>query len=262
MRLAALLVAGTALLAGCTAVPNPVPDPGAAAAPPTIPWGITDCTFLIGIIPFDPPAGQEYLPEGFAFAVGDGLPLPVQAPLDRATLGVEAFACPSGAGLNGTVAPLAYGSQYFNVIPPERLSKGEDAGHFLKLTVLIPDADRRAALEAVGADVTGGEVALAATPAGMEGTLTLDTVGTFTFQAVNQPPREGATFPFREFTPTADGRLVQWDATATSTDVFGGQGILEVPADSIAARLGGGTTLQVGMFGGRYTFENGTITLP
>lgn len=258
---APVLLALAAVLAGCAAVPTP-PPAGGSAGPGTIPWAITDCTFLIGLIPFDPAEGQDLLPEGFAFRTGDGLPLPVEVPVSRATLGVEAFACASGAGLTGTVTPLAYGSVYFNVDPPEELRAPDGAPHFLKLSVLVPDAERRAALEAVGADVAGGEVALEATPGGMSGTLTLDTVGTFTYQSVDQPPREGASFPFREFTPAADGRLVQWDATATSSDVFSGQGLLEAPAGSIPARLGGGTTLQVAMFGGRYTFEDGTITLP
>lgn len=264
MRPPLAIVLSAALLAGCTAVPDPTGPPAAGSAPQVLPWGIIDCTFLIGLVRFDPAQAQDLLPPGFAFRTGSGLPLPVDvAPLDQATLGVEAFSCASGAGLQGSVAPLAYGSVYFTVDPPPELSAGEDVPHFLKLSVLVPDADRRAALEAVGADVTDGAVDLAAGPAGATGTLALATVGDFAFAAVpTRPPGEGAEFRFREFTPTADGRLVRWDGHAVSSATYGGQGLLEVPAGSIPARLGGGTTLQVGMFGGQYTFEDATITLP
>ncbi len=266
MRFASLALVAFAL-SGCAAPPADdtaaTPDLPVVPDPDTIPWGLTDCRFLIGIIRFDPDLGADLLPDGFAYAVGDGLPLPTEVePVRRATLGVEAFDCRSGAGLDGEVAPLAYGSFYFDVIPPETLHAGDGVPHYLKYSVLVPDGPRRAWLEASGADVTAGSVVVSDGPEGRSATLKLEDVGEIRYRSVT--PREGDAFDgfrFREFTPARDG-LVVWDASASTPGTFSGEGVLEVPDGSIPARLLGATTARVPMFGGVYTFSDATVSRP
>lgn len=254
------------LLSGCVSTPPGASDPapGDLAPRTEIAWGLDECRFLIGIIRFDPALGEDYLPQGFSFAVGGpGVPVPVPVEqLQRATLGVEGFSCASGHGLTDEVAPVAYGSFYFAVVPPAGSSAGEEAAHYLKHSVLIPDKDRREWFAAAGADVTNGSVIVTDSEAGRTTSMHLEGIGDIrltAFVTQRYPASDG--FRFREFTPARDG-LVQWDAVASSPDSFSGRGLIELPEGSMPARLLGSTSGVVDMFGGTFTFGEGKVALP
>src|SRR5690349_9649711 len=117
MRLAPL-AALAILLAGC-ATPTPAaPPPGEATAlPPAssldLAWNLTGCRELAVFFEADPAAVRPYLPAGFE-------PGPGATPAST-TVGMDAFRCASGSGVDGDLADVSYASFWAVATPPEDL---------------------------------------------------------------------------------------------------------------------------------------------
>ncbi|HWG90237.1 MAG TPA: hypothetical protein VNZ52_05235 [Candidatus Thermoplasmatota archaeon] len=204
---------------------------------------------------------RPYLPEGWEPDRGF-LPLGVDG---MALMGLEAFECESGVGLNGTVAPMAYGSFWTAALPPEPLRE-ENTVYTVRWDTLVPDADRRAVLLEAGMPARAGtaSVGRSATsePGLVEASYTFEGVGTITMRgAVGRDVGAVTDLKLVEFTPTERG-LGIWRANWTATDYFAGNGVATVPAGSLPALVAGRTEFPITLTTGVWTFTEGTLTLP
>lgn len=264
MRLpaAALLVLA---LAGCVAQP---PDgPAAEGESSVLPWGLTACRYLVGWAPVEEARLRPFLPEGFEpdpFGPIGSRTLE-GTPAARALFGLEAFACASGVGLNGTpVEGMAYGSYWTSVTPPEALRVDGVDLYTVRWDTLIPDADRRAFLAAAGLPARNGTVAFGDAPVGASATYEMEGIGASTLR-LDAPRTQAAPSGgvLMEFTPTDRGLAVwrsdfAWDGGSFTS----GFGRVTAPAGSWAAEVLGGTEAPGQLHAGTWTFSNATLTLP
>lgn len=244
------------------------PDPTETEPGPTVlPWGFTDCTWVVAAVPTQASAFGDRFPEGFTPMTPEEMGLPPQPGTD-AVMGLEAFDCAQGAGLNGTVDSMVYSAYWSPVHPPENLSR-EGAGlQFMKWDVLIPDEDRRAALVAAGIPAVDGAVDLSGfsdTPAGYTFDISFQ-IGEdeHTFDGFANNPGEEAlkNFTAREFTETADG-IVLWDTRVVSPNLMQGAGTVTLDPDSFPATIVGRDTANAYFLSGTSaSFLEGNITLP
>lgn len=273
---AALLLAGV-VLAGCSGRAPPADDGPALPALPAreLPWSMQGCTFVAAVLqvpvsvvaPFVPPGFRVMHAAEFALegASGQGLPTPPTGG-DDGNIGVEAFQCADGAGLDGEVVPgLTYASFYTGVEPPAELRR-DTPFHFVKWDVLIPDQARNQLLASYGVPVHNGT---ATASLGLIGQQSLAQVtastdfgfGPFTFDAKALAPFPDDRCGFVEFTPVPTG-FVEW--TMACHFVTGGVGPLtvDVPVGSwFADAIGAGSHDGLG-FIGVVDFAQGSIKLP
>ena len=266
MLLASLLLAP--VLAGC-AQPAPEAPPGtpATAGALSIPWGLTDCLFVVFAVPVDPARLAPHLPEGFTPAVGGRLPFLPQGAADSAFLGMEAFQCPGGLGLDGPLQDLDYGSYFTFVTPPDALRNGSIESYFVKWDVLVPDAPRREALAARGVPARAGEAEVALTRAAngvqLRAALRMEGAGGFTLTGAGVEGAGGDGFPFVEYAPAAGGTLAAWRAVAQErASAVRGNGVVEVEPGSWVAEVMGDTRAPVSWSAGTWTFADGAVTHP
>lgn len=259
MRLRLLLL--LAALPGCLGSTG---GGGSGASVPSstgdaIPWSMTDCAFVVAFVPVPAERLQPLVPEGFTVSAGGG---PLATVQGGAYLGVEAFQCASGAGLDGAeVAPLEYGSFFTGIEPPADLVVADADVHFLKWDVLVPDAPRREALVAEGLPARTGsariERTLAAAPQ-LVASLTLDEVGAFRIEGAIQGAATPDAGTFVEFMPRDDGGVGLWRADWDTQALEQGRAILTFEPGSWAAGVAG--ERATGAFiTGTWSFANGSI---
>lgn len=272
-RLAPLvLVAVLTPLAGCAA-PGSGPAPDADAQDGTggalvVPWDLVECAFVAFGVAVDPDRLAPYMPEGFTASTGNRVPLPVPVDAARsAFLGLEAFECRSGRGLEGPVDALDYGSFFTFATPPEALANGSIEQYYVKWDTLVPDEPRRDALAARGLPARAGEatVTLEETAQGVRlgATLALKGVGGFTITGAGARRGASSGFEFVEYMPAEDGTLAAWHGHAQDRDaVAAGAGTLQVEPGTWIADVMGGTTASVTWTAGTWTFLHGNVTHP
>lgn len=266
MAFPALVVAAALSFSACLGsgredAPSPSPDgEGTGPLAEALAWGLTDCSFVVAYAPVAPDRLAPYLPPGFS-------PSPYTAagpaPLGAA-LGLEAFRCSEGVGLEGPVPDLQYGSLFSAVVPPDSMRIEGVTNYYVKWDVLIPDDPRREALLRLGVPARDGEVLQDATPApnGLtvwDATLSMEGFGTVVFSAAIQAETLSSEFSFVEFSETPSG-FVAWKGIASGQRIARGYGEIEVPAGSWAEEVIGSTrvaTTRVAV--GTYSFTNATI---
>lgn len=261
----ALLLVAVMLVAGCVAPATEAPDADASAR--VIPWGLEACIFVNWFVHVEADALRPHLPEGFEPDVESALPIPL-AP-DKAYLGFEAFRCASGAGIGREIVDLEYASLFTSAMPPPELRREGVGLYIVKWDTLVPDADRRALLQEAGLPVRDGS-AEAHHMQGPSGTLAvtgafeLEGLGTFRYEGgVPHFTGDGGGdgIRFLEFMQ-ANGGLAVWDARFALDAFSVGEGIVQVPSDSWAAEVIGSDVARAAYFAGRWTFFEGSLTLP
>ncbi|HVL49140.1 MAG TPA: hypothetical protein VM889_11325 [Candidatus Thermoplasmatota archaeon] len=262
------LIAALAL-AGCIGAVNAPPaDPGLDLEAPTAPralnlsWGFTDCTAAIGLFPVQASKLKPFLPEGFRAHSFPEMGLPPD-PRGDANLGLEAFTCKAGVGLNGTYEKAFYGSMFASVEPPAHLKDpAPGTMHFVKWDVLVHDEALRNALASLGVPAKAGSVGstVAKTPLGDGNLLSLDlTLDGKKFNFQTGGPASPLTGNFVEYTAVPGG-LVKW--TATFTGVTGNApGTIAIDPASDAYKIAGSDRVQALFYQSTaLTFKDGTIT--
>ncbi|HET6403343.1 MAG TPA: hypothetical protein VFH78_01745 [Candidatus Thermoplasmatota archaeon] len=238
------------LLSGCVAPP--------ADAPPEeeriFAWDLLDCRTVVAFVPVAKEALAPHLPEGFTPAGG-------VADVEAA-IGVEAFLCESGAGLDGArVAPIVYGALFAGAAPPEELRVDGVDVYWVKWDTLIPDAPRRNALAAEGLPVRDGSASIdAGVGTLVRMSMTLEGVGAFRVEGATEATDTTYDDEIRvaEYMPTNEG-LARWSMTSPTARSRYGSGTLEMAPDSIVARIVGATTVPAILDVGAWSFTNGTI---
>lgn len=253
------------LLPGCVEPPSAqAPPPSSTAGEARVlPWGLEGCEYIVGMIPVEPSALEPHLPEGFVAV--PFLNLAAGTPADRAILGVEAFVCERGATLDGESTGMEYGSFWTSVRPPEELAHEDASLHTVRWDTLVPDAPRREALAAAGLPARAGSAEVRDAPGGREARYELDGVGamdlsmTMTRRPIAAPPSGIAV----EFMPAEGGGLAVWRADyAWEGEVLGGHGHVTLPEGSWPAEVAGGARVPAQFHAGRWSFTNGSVTLP
>lgn len=217
-----LLVAG---LSGCLAgdggadpAPEPAADP-AGASILEIPWTMAKCRHMVwSATAPDPRVLQARVPPGFVVRSGPG---------GSASLGMEAFECEAGSGLPGQRIPgLQYGALFVAVDAPDEYGcDGLAGGCYVKTDVLVPDAARRAWLQAAGVAARNGTATVSVDGAGgWTASLVLEGVGGFGMQGVLVgAPTPGADLPFMEFMQ-ADHGVAVWSGRIRDSEQGSGPG--------------------------------------
>ncbi len=247
MRILITLIALAATATGCVTAPDPTgagADPASPGMSERLPWGLTDCEFLIGIAAVPAERLAPHLPEGFRALTPEeaGLP-PALAALGDATFAVEAFECASAIGANGTVEQAAYGSLFAFVEPPAELVDEEvDFANFVKWDTLIAEDGLRDALVAWGAPARVGNVTTGDLPVALPGPVAQRLLafedGTESYGLNANTPNVVDAFSgkFAEYTPV-DGGVVKWFAPFETTSVMEGTGYLKVNGDGLGREI-------------------------
>lgn len=228
-----------------------------------IPWVLTECRFVVGIVSAPTARLAPYLPKGFrAISLGEHAHPSAPNPGSEGNIGVEAFICKEGQGLNETVTGISYGSYFSTVAPPPELRRTDVKFHFLKWDVLIPDAPRRALLQSYGIPAREGSASIAQfTRQGetyaVDATLSLN--GTSVARIVGADTIPEPAGSFIEYTQTPGG-IAAWYTKYTPVAV--GTGRVKFAAGSFGAKLAGTDELQGLSFGGMVSFKEGTLKLP
>jgi hypothetical protein len=237
-----------------------------------LPWTMTGCRFLAAVLEAPLDVVQPLVPEGFRVMspqefAGEGVTGVDVPATDAGNVGVEAFQCEAGQGLNGSVAGMTYASYYIGVDPPQEYDRG-NGYTFIKLDVMIPDEDRRDLLALYGVPVTNGTATVTTGPTTGLPVHVIDVEADLSFGELGQFALSGtaaAPYPidcaFTEFTPVPAG-FVEW--TMACEFVQGGIGPLtvEVPAGSWLADIVGAGPVDGAGFIGIIDFAQGSIKLP
>ncbi len=241
-----------ALLAGCISEdePDDAQTIGGHAAPAVqeLAWGLSDCQMAIAIVPVPADAVQPHLAEGFTAAVPDAIRamLPPD-PRMEGILGIEAFSCAAGEGLNGTIADITYGSIWTGVEAPANATGPKASLTFYKWDTLVPDDERREVLGAAGLPVHAGGVSLdpwATTPVGlaMDMSFRMDDVGAFRIAGAGLAPTTFAG-DFTEYQPGDAGHAI-WYTNTSAGAAYGGAGYVELAPGSVAEQIVGSARAQ------------------
>ena len=265
MRAAACLLLLAPLLSGCLVdqlrglePPDPVPT--------VLPWGLTDCTFVVAVVPIPAARLEGRLPPGFTPLSPAQIGLPAD-PRGDANVGVEAWKCNGGVGHNESVELnlTDYGAVFSFVQPPEDLVVNGSLFHFVKWDVLVPDAPRRDILAAHGVPAQNGTVEVRQFRSLTDQNLFdvgLELNGTFTLSGSTAAPQpQFQAFAFTEYTQTPHG-LAVWTTNVTATAVTSGAGPLVIPEGLMLDIVGAERTQAYYLAGTGGAFSNGTIVLP
>lgn len=217
---------------------------------------------MVATVPVSAERLQPFLPEGFTAATSSG---PLAAVRGSAYLGFESFECREGAGVNGSIPTMQYASVFTSADPPEDLSDESLSLQMVKWDVLVPDADRRAILEAAGFPARDGSARVAAPVAGsplLRGEVEMAGFGWFTIEGV--PTSEYGPFEgtFVEFMPGTAGILAAWRAAYEGEGGRRGTATIVMDPQSWVVQVTGETRVVGGFTTGAWTFSNATITFP
>lgn len=262
---AACLLLLAPLLSGCVVdqlrglePPEPVPT--------VLPWGLSDCTFVVAVVPVPASRLEGRLPPGFTPLTPAEIGLPAD-PRGNANVGVEAWKCNGGVGHNASaeLGLTDYGAVFSFVRPPDDLAVEGSLYHFVKWDVLIPDETRRGILLDHGVPAQNGTVTVHQFRALGEQTLFdvgMELNGTFSLGGSTAvPDARLRSFAFTEYTQTPHG-LATWQTNATAATVTSGSGPLTLPPGIMQDVVGAGRTQAYYMAGTGGALSNGTITLP
>lgn len=267
---AVLLLLATVLAAGCLdqlrgdLEAEPVP-----AFSAVMPWRLDECQYAIAIVPADPAAFADRVPEGFRVLAVNEIPgLPArEEPRARGNLGIETFACAGGSGVNETanLTDVQYGSVFTFVEPPAALRDPNATYHFVKFEVLVPDAERQALLVAEDIPAMNGTAVFSryqdVGPASVVQSRLALLNDTYDLEAASGAPMEAlASISFVEFSVGEHGFTI-WHANVTSSAVTGGVGQLLVGEESWVADVVG-TRVQAYYLAGRGSLTEGSIKIP
>ncbi len=259
-----------AVFAGCLdddAPENNIDAPLDISSGSDLSWGLSGCRMAIAIVPVEADAVQQHLPEGFTAAV----PEPIRAmlppdPRMEAILGIEAFSCETGMGLNQSVPDMEYASIWTGVEAPANATGPEASLTFYKWDTLVPDAERRDLLAGAGLPVHAGSVSLdpwTSTPFGLAMDLAfhMDDVGEFRIAGGASAPAEFSG-DFTEYQPGTEGHAI-WYTQTSAGSAYGGSGYVELASSSIAQNIVGATRSDAYVLAiDDGAFSDGFIRLP
>ncbi|MGQ0536485.1 MAG: hypothetical protein ACT4PT_10475 [Methanobacteriota archaeon] len=268
LRKSALFAAVLAapIVAGCLSADDTVSSEASLGVPRILPWGLDSCDFVVAFIPVAADRVADRLPEGFRALSPAELGLPPDMRGD-ATVSVEAFTCPSGVGLNGTVEEMTYGSLFITVEPPEELKEPDTEMYFVKYDVLIPDEDRREALAAAGVPARAGTAAFTQHHALPGGTIFVGSIAfddTESYGVNGFAPQDAGSFEgfnFVEFTPVPGG-FVTWRSAVDITRDQAGTGYVRVAQGTWLADIVGVERAPASFLSLTGSFVDASITLP
>ncbi|HUR68782.1 MAG TPA: hypothetical protein VM370_06005 [Candidatus Thermoplasmatota archaeon] len=265
MRAIVVLLVHLVLFAGCVGQggpPGPADDGTSApvtATPVRYIWNATGCREITATFDVSTAALQAELPEGFTAR-------PSRTP-GRSGVGVDFFECAQSVLTSGPTEGGAYASFWAGVDAPAALM-GNATDAFVKWDTLIPDPVAFAALSSAKASVRTGSVTVRdATPAGgIAGEIAFDELGSFVATAlagVAPPGATGGSTLLREWSSAGEdgSELAMWEVNLTQYGSSFAPGTLTVPADSIAAKLYGGTTIPSLMGWGDADLRDGFMEL-
>jgi len=246
-----------------------VPPSGSASAPagPTLPWELVDCTYLIAFASVDRDRVIPHLPAGFAAAGAPTTVGPLTLP-SVVNVGFEVDVCAQGTGVSGLLPDMQYASFWVAVDAPPAWQVEGINQNFVNWDVLVPDAERRALMQAAGLPARDGAIALTVTPTPLGETLweaswTLDGLGTFRAEAVAMPG-PGGPFDtwFVQYTEASDGDLARWRTNYVSDDSRRGFGVLDADPGSWLGQMLPAPSVPITALMGHWSYLHGLLELP
>lgn len=243
--------------------PTPLPMTVDAAANGTtvLPFGVQDCLGLVAFIRVPVERLAPHVPPGFKLRSP-------QVP-GITSLAIEADRCASMTGLNGPIQGGLYGAVWAPADPPLALRIEKAGGYFVGWDSLIPDADRRALMEAALLPVRNGSiVSVFETTTGgaafADYRMTMDGLGEFETAATGPNPPLVQAGVVIQYNPSADGTLSRWVYDWRSV-AFGtaNLGTVRLPEGSWIAEVVGANAAPAQVFVGlRMTYDQGTVEFP
>ncbi|HUR61429.1 MAG TPA: hypothetical protein VM286_03580 [Candidatus Thermoplasmatota archaeon] len=278
--LAALL--GFLLLAGCLSPPASIPTTPSVPVPAVVlpardlAWNMQGCVFVAAVLQVPAALVQPLVPPGFRvmhaaeFALEGASSQPVPTPPapdgKDGNIGVEAFQCESGSGLNGSVPGMTYASFYTGVEPPASLKVAGTPFYFVKWDTLVPDLPRQDLLRSYGLPVHNGTATASLgvaqqSLAKVQATLDFGSRGAYSFDATALTPFPDDRCGLIEYTQVPAG-LARWDMKCSFKQGGVGPLTVNVPASSWLGKITGGGAQQGLGFIGRVDFHTGMLHLP
>lgn len=262
-------------MAGCIGEENQTPpaDPGTEddrqdRSPQTVlPWGFSDCRWVVAAIPTQASGLSDHLPANFTPMTPEEMGLP-PVPGADAVMGLEGFECTQGQGLDGPVEGFVYSAYWSPVHPPEDHARDGAGLQFVKWQTVIDDDALRQRLSQAGVPAVEGNVTMETfeqIPAGLVFDLSV-TVGSETHSFQGTAGQEGSdemkNFTAREFTATEEG-LVHWDTRVVSPNLVQGSGTVQMASGSLPAEIVGQEQAQAFFIAGtQASFTEASILLP
>ena len=262
---AACLLLLAPLLSGCVLDQLRGLEP-AAPEPTVLPWGLTDCTFVVAVVPVPAARLEGKLPPGFTPLTPAEVGLP-NDPRGDATVGVQAWKCNGGVGHNASVelGLTDHAAVFSFVRPPEGLAVAGSGFHVVEWDVLVPDEPRRGILLAHGVAAQNGSVTVRQFRSLTEQTLFdvgVEMNGTFGLGGTTAAPEPRfRSFAFAAYAQTPHGLAVR-TANATAATATAGAGPLTLPPGLLRDAVGAERTQAYYVAGTGGAFSNGTLTLP
>lgn len=261
-------------VAGCIGDENepaaeqaPEEDPPAPATPTVLPWGFSDCRWVVAAIPTQADGLTPHLPANFTPMTPEEMGLP-PVPSADAVMGLEGFDCAQGQGLNGPVEGFIYSAYWSPVHPPEEKAREGALLQFVKWDTVIDDPPLRERLAEAGVPAVEGAVTMdmfEETPAGLGFDLSVTVDGQthrFAGTAGNEGAEEMKDFIAREFTATDKG-LVRWDTRVVSPNLVQGAGTVQLAPGSLPAEIVGQEQAEAFYIAGtQASFTEAQIVLP
>lgn len=240
-----------------------------AAAPPAgreLPWNLLDCTFAYASVPVPAARLAPYLPANWR----PYLATPTTANA-AATLVFEIDDCAEGSGIEGQLAPMQYASTWVAVVPPPAFRT--DAPFTVHTwDVLVPDDERRALLQSVGAPARDGAIVVdgpADGSAPLHVAYAMEGAGSFAFDIVPSPAAPGALLAggtpageFDQWIRGSDGSFTYWRTRWTTSDPHAGVGVVTLDPASWQAQALGATSVPAQFNFGAWDYHDGRIVLP
>lgn len=253
-----LAAACLVLLAGCVGqAPTPTDTvPPGPAVPVVVPWDLQECAVVMAVVAVPLAAVADRAPSGFTVQPTGGA-----GPAETTSVGIEAFRCAGAMGVGGLMKDVPYGGLWLLVEPPEDQRVDGAEVTFLRLDFLVVEDAARAAFEAAGAPVYDGDATatIAGGPGVVEGTLTMEGVGTYRLRGLEVRPRTGSDgFAFAEYAPATNGVVVwslDWDNAGTTAF----RGVVDLPAGSWLAEALRATTVPADIEVGTWSFAGNAI---
>lgn len=248
------------LLAGCLAAPATLAKEPVGT---TLPWNILDCTFVYGTTNLPAARLAPYMPHNFRpFVSSPTLANTV------AQVGFEVNVCAEGSGLVGQVSPMMYASTWSPAVAPAAHAV-PGVSMFVNWDVLVPDDDRRAAMQEAGTPAHDGDIIVSAdlreeASAPFTVDYAFEGAGAFRLDIAPIPGQSTAMGggEFAQYTEGADGSLTYWRTKWATTAVQRGAGTITLDPGSWQAEAFGATVVPAQFNFGTWDYTDGKIVLP
>lgn len=225
--------------------------------PHTLPWGLSDCSYVIAVMPVPSDRLQPLLPEGFT-------PLPSRNGLPGdGELHADAYHCAGGVGLDGRpLADVQYGSFYVPVEAPDELREEGYGAYFVKLDFIAPDGEHTDILAEAGLPAHSGRASATQTGATLwSAELAMETAGGFTFEGISGPATaQDGPLPFIEHSPLTSGGLALWHARLHHASFSTGVGALLLNGPMVD--VVGSNVVAVTFSAGAWNLDEADVTFP